>query len=123
MPVTQTDRGLNTLLLLAYSSDRPGDLDDVDFVSEEEQFALYLDSEAFRLTSRETPHPVFNSVRVSFWPDTERGVWFYMTVSVEAEDRWIESGLALIEDAGNRAEVNRHVSDALLHLARRLARH
>ena len=123
MPVTQTEQGLNTLLLLAYSSDRPGDLDDVDFVSEEEQFALYLDSEAFRLTSRETPHPVFNSVRVSFWPDTERGVWFYMTVSVEAEDRWIESGLALIEDAGNRAEVNRHVSDALLHLARRLARH
>ena len=54
-------------------------------------------------------------------PDTERGVWFYLTVS--AEDRWIESGLALIEDAGNRAEVNRHVSDALLHLARRLARH
>ena len=56
-----------------------------------------------------------------FDPDTERGVWFYVTVS--AEDRWIESGLALIEDAGNRAEVNRHVSDALLHLARRLARH
>lgn len=121
MPVTQTDKGLNTLLLLAYSSDRPGDLDDVDFVSEEEQFALYLDAEAFRLTSRETPHPVFNLVRVRFYPDAESGVWFYVTIS--AEDRWIESGLALIEDAGNRAEVNRHVSDALLHLARRLARH
>lgn len=121
MPVTQTDQGFNTLLLLANSSDRPGDLADVDFISEEEQFALYLDAEAFRLTSRETPHPVFNSVRVRFYPDTERGVWFYLTVS--AEDRWIESGLALIDDAGNRAEVNRHVSDALLHLARRLARH
>ena len=121
MPVTQPDQGLNTLLLLAHSSDRPGDLADVDFVSEEEQFALYLDAEAFSLTSCETPHPVFNSVRVRFCPDTEMGVWFYLTVS--AEDRWIESGLALIEDVGNRAEVNRHVSDALLHLARRLARY
>ena len=121
MPVTQTDQGLNTLLLLSHSSDRPGDLDDVDFVSEEERFSLYLDAEAFRLTSRETPHPVFNSVRVRFYPATEGGVWFYVTVS--AEDRCIESGLALIEDAGNRAEVKRHVSDALLHLARRLARH
>lgn len=121
MPVTQTDRGLNTLLLLAYSSDRPGDLDDVDFVSEEEQFALYLDSEAFRLTSRETPHPVFNSVRVRFYPDFSSGVWFDVTAS--AGDQWLESGLALIEEAGNKVEVNRHVSDALLHLARRLARH
>ena len=68
MPVTQTDQGLNTLILLAHSSDRPGDLADVDFISEEEQFALYLDAEAFRLTSRETPHPVFNSVRVRFYP-------------------------------------------------------
>ncbi len=32
MPVTQTDQGLDTLLLLAYSSDRPGDLADVDFI-------------------------------------------------------------------------------------------
>lgn len=121
MPVTQTEQGVNTLLLLAHSSDRPGDLSDVDFISEETQFALYLDAEEFRLTSRETTHPVFNSVRVRFYPDTESGVWFYVTVSVE--DRWIESGLALIEDAGNRAEVNRHVSDALLHLARRMVRH
>ncbi len=121
MPVTQTDQGLNTLLLLAHSSDRPGDLADVDFISEETQFALYLNAEAFSLTSRETPHPIFNSVRVRFYPDAESGVWFYVTVS--ADDRWIESGLALIEDAGNREEVNRHVSDALLHLARLMARH
>ncbi len=121
MPVTQTDRGLNALLLVAYSIDRPGDLADVDFVSEEEQLALYLDAEAFRLTGRETPHPVFNSVRVRFYPDVASGVWFDVTAS--AGDQWLESGLALIEDAGNKAEVNRHVSDALLHLARRMARH
>ena len=121
MPVTQTDQGLDTLLLLAHSSDRPGDLADVDFVSEEEQFALYLDAEAFRLTSRETPHPVFNSVRVRFYPDVASGVWFDVTAS--AEDEWLESGLALIEEAGDPAEVNRHVSDALLHLALRMARH
>lgn len=121
MPVTQPDQGINALLLVAHSSDRPGDLTDVDFSSGESEFPLYLDAETFRLTSRETPHPVFNSVRVRFYPDTESGVWFYVTVS--AEDRWIESGLALIEDAGNKAELNRHVSDALLHLARRLARY
>lgn len=121
MPVTQTDQGLNALLLVAYSSDRPEDLSDVDFSSGEARFALYLDAEAFRLTSRETPHPVFNSVRVRFYPDFSSGVWFDVTAS--AGDQWLESGLALIEEAGNKVEVNRHVSDALLHLARRMARH
>ena len=121
MPVTQTDHGLNALLLVAYSSDQPGDLADVDFSSGEARFALYLDAEVFRLTSRETPHPVFNSVRVRFYPDVASGVWFDVTAS--AGDKWLESGLALIEEAGDPAEVNRHVSAALLHLARRMARH
>ena len=121
MPVTQPDQGINALLLVTHSSDRPGDLADVDFSSGEALFALYLDAEAFRLTSRETPHPVFNSVRVRFYPDVASGVWFGVTASDGYQ--WLESGLALIEEAGNPAEVNRHVSDALLHLARRLARH
>ena len=37
--------------------------------------------------------------------------------------QWLESGLALIEEAGNPVEVNRKVSDVLLHMARRMARH
>lgn len=121
MPVTQTDQGLNTLLLLAHSSDRPGDLADVDFVSEEVQFALYLDAEAFRLTSRETPHPVFNSVRVRFYPEDDGAAWFDVTASV-GEVCAVQPPTLILE-AGNPAEVNRHVSDALLHLARQLARH
>ena len=68
MPVTQPDQGINALLLVAHSSERPGDMTDVDFSSGEAEFALYLDTEAFYLTSRETPHPVFNSVRVRFYP-------------------------------------------------------
>ena len=121
MPVTHKDQGINALLLVAHSSDRPGDLTDVDFSSGEAEFTLYLDAEGFCLTSRETPHPVFNSVRVRFYPDVASGVWFDVTAS--AGDKWLESGLALIEEAGDPAEVNRHVSAALLHLARRMARH
>lgn len=122
MPVTHKDQGINALLLVAHSSDRPGDLTDVDFSSGEAEFTLYLDAEGFCLTSRETPQPVFNSARVRFYPDVAAsGVWFDVTASDGYQ--WLESGLALIEEAGNPVEVNRKVSDVLLHMARRMARH
>ena len=122
MPVTQPDQRINALLLVAHSRDRPGDLIDVDFSSGEAEFSLYMDTEAFRLTSRETPHPVFNSVRVRFYPDSEAGgVWFDSTASVGND--WAMLGPSLIAEAGNPAAVNRRITDALLRLARQLARH
>lgn len=122
MPVIQTDQGLDVLLLLTHSNDRPGDLTDVDFSSGDVTFALYLDAEAFCLTSRVTPHPVFNSARVRFYPDSEAGgVWADATASVG--DDWAMLGPSLIAEAGNPEAVNRHVTDALLRLARQLARH
>ena len=121
MPVTHKDQGINALLLVAHSSDRPGDLTDVDFSSGEAEFTLYLDAEGFCLTSRETPHPVFNSARVRFYPEDDGAAWFDVTASVG--DLWVVQPTSLILEAGNPAEVNRHVSDALLHLARQLARH
>ena len=122
MPVIQTDQGLDVLLLLTHSNDRPGDLTDVDFSSGDVSFALYLDAEAFCLTSRVTSHPVFNSARVRFYPDSEAvGVWFDVTASVG--DVCTVKPPTLILEAANPAEVNRHVTDALLHLARKLVRH